>query len=94
MDFTELTGSLAAMTTTLCWLPQAVQIIRTKETAGVSTIAYGAFAVGVALWLAYGIMIGSRPVTAANLVTLLLVLVILGLKLFYGRRGAKCRPQA
>ncbi len=39
---------------------------------------------GVFLWFIYGMMIGSWPVIAANGVTLLLILTILGLKLRYG----------
>lgn len=85
-------GSMAAATTTLCWLPQALQIIRTRETAGVSAFAYGAFAIGVALWLVYGLMISSMPITVANFVTLLLILVILFLKLIYTRRERNCAP--
>jgi Uncharacterized conserved protein len=77
---TDLVGSSAAVITTLCWLPQAVKIIRDKDASAISSSAYGALAFGVALWLVYGLMIGAVPVIAANAVTLLLVLAILGLK--------------
>lgn len=81
----ELIGAFAATITTLCWVPQAIHILKTRETAGVSLPAYGAFAVGIALWLVYGLLIGSLPVIGANVVTLVLVLAILGLRLRYGR---------
>ncbi|MBS9475555.1 SemiSWEET family sugar transporter [Ancylobacter radicis] len=81
---TELIGGAAALLTTLCWLPQALKILRTRETRDLSLIAYLAFAGGVGLWLVYGLLIGSIPVIAANAVTLLLLLGILSLKLRYG----------
>lgn len=81
---TELIGGVAALLTTLCWLPQALKILRTRETRDLSLIAYLAFAAGVALWLVYGVLIGSIPVIMANAVTLVLLAGILSLKLRYG----------
>lgn len=81
---TELIGGLAAVLTTLCWLPQAWKILRSRETRDLSLTAYLAFAGGVALWLVYGVLIGSIPVIMANAVTLVLLLGILSLKLRYG----------
>lgn len=80
----EILGSIAACITTLCWVPQALQIIRTRETRSISLTSQGAFAVGTALWFFYGVMIGSWPVMVANGLTLLLVGAIIALKLRYG----------
>lgn len=80
----ELVGGLAALLTTLCWLPQALKLLRTRETRDLSLIAYVAFSAGVLLWLLYGLLIGSVPVIAANAVTLVLALGIVSLKLRYG----------
>jgi MtN3 and saliva related transmembrane protein len=38
---------------------------------------YALFTVGVALWLAYGVLTGARPVIVANAITLALALTIL-----------------
>lgn len=80
----EIIGSLAALLTTLCWVPQAIQTIRTRETHDISLSTQAGFALGVLLWLTYGILIGSWPLIVANAVTFALVAVILGLKLKYG----------
>ena len=80
----ELIGYVAACCTTLCWLPQAFRTIRTKDTRAISLVTQSLFAVGIALWLAYGIAAGSWPVIASNAVTLPLVLVVLAMKLRYG----------
>ncbi|MCO4315841.1 SemiSWEET transporter [Phyllobacterium sp. 21LDTY02-6] len=80
----ELVGSLAAIITTMCWIPQIMKIVRYRETASISLITNVSLALGVFLWLCYGLLIGSWPVIAANGLTLLLILTILGLKLRYG----------
>jgi MtN3 and saliva related transmembrane protein len=79
----DMIGFLAGAITTLCWLPQAWQILRTRETAGVSLPSYVAFGAGVALWLTYGLMLDSLPIIIPNIVTLVLVLAIIGLRLRY-----------
>jgi MtN3 and saliva related transmembrane protein len=77
-------GLAAAFVTTFCWLPQAIRIIRTRDTRAISLPAYGAFAAGIALWLVYGIALGDLPLILSNTVTLGLQLVIVGLKIRYG----------
>jgi MtN3 and saliva related transmembrane protein len=79
----EILGMAAAALTTLCWVPQATRILRTRDTRSISLVAQAAFAAGVALWFAYGLMIGSWPVILANSVTLVLALAILALKIRY-----------
>lgn len=80
----EIIGSVAAMLTTLCWVPQAVRTIRTRETRAISLWAQLALACGILLWLVYGLLIGSWPLILANMVTFLLVSTILTLKIRYG----------
>jgi len=76
-------GNLAATCTTLCWAPQAVQIIREKRTAGISLITQSIFTIGIALWAIYGFLLNNPPILYANVVTLALSLAILVLKLRY-----------
>jgi MtN3 and saliva related transmembrane protein len=76
-------GSLAAVCTTFCWLPQAVKIIRERRTEGVSLITQSVFTFGIALWAVYGYLLNNRPVLYANIVTLLLSAAILILKIRY-----------
>lgn len=76
-------GGLAAACTTLCWLPQAIKIIREKRTEGISLITQSVFTFGVALWAAYGALLSNRPILYANVITLVFSLAILILKLRY-----------
>jgi MtN3 and saliva related transmembrane protein len=80
----DLVGATGAVLTTLCWLPQALKLIREKETRALSLPATVAFSLGVVLWLVYGLAIGDWPLIGSNAVTLALVVPILAMKLRYG----------
>jgi MtN3 and saliva related transmembrane protein len=80
----EWFGYAAAVLTSGSFIPQAVMTIRTRDTRGISRDMYAMFTVGVALWLGYGIAIGSWPMIAANTVTLALAVTILVLKIRFG----------
>jgi MtN3 and saliva related transmembrane protein len=82
--FINLVGTLAATLTTLCWLPQALHIIRTRDTSAISLLTYSTFAVGLVLWLSYGLLLGSWPIIGSNVVTLVPVIAIIVLKLRHG----------
>jgi MtN3 and saliva related transmembrane protein len=77
-------SAIAATLTTAAFVPQALHIIRYKETKAISLIMYVAFASGVALWLVFGILIGNWPIMLSNGITLVLTLAIVGMKLRYG----------
>jgi MtN3 and saliva related transmembrane protein len=80
----EWIGYVAALLTTLSFVPQAIQTIRTKDTHGLSLGMYSVFTVGVAFWLGYGIVLNSWPMIVSNIVTFGLSATILGMKLRYG----------
>lgn len=81
VNITESIGFIAAATTTLCWFPQAWRTLRTRDTAGISLASQAAYAGGIALWAVYGLMIGSGPLIASNLVQLAPLLAVLWVKL-------------
>ena len=80
----EWAGYLAAAMTTLAFIPQAVQTIRTRDTRSISLGMYVVFTIGIAFWLVYGIALGSIPMILSNIVTFLLSATILGLKIKHG----------
>ena len=83
MDTTTLVGLSAAILTTLSFVPQAVQVIRTRNTKGISLSMYIIFTGGVMCWLAYGVLLEDLPIVLCNSITLILALTILGMKLRY-----------
>jgi MtN3 and saliva related transmembrane protein len=77
-------SALAAILTTAAFVPQALHIIRHRETKAISLVMYVAFASGVALWLVFGVLIGNWAIIISNAITLVLTLAIVGLKIRYG----------
>lgn len=83
MQFIDILGYMAAILTAGSFLPQALHTFKTKDVSGISLGMYSAFTLGVALWIVYGVIIGSWPIAMANGVTLSLALVILIMKIRY-----------
>jgi MtN3 and saliva related transmembrane protein len=79
-----LVSAVAATLTTAAFLPQALHIIRHKDTRAISLHMYVAFAAGVLLWLVFGILIVNWPIIVSNAITLGLALAIIAMKLKYG----------
>jgi MtN3 and saliva related transmembrane protein len=77
----ELLGYAAGILTTIAFLPQAIQMIRTRQARDVSMTWAITMTVGVFLWLCYGIMKHSLPMISANSITLLLLFIILFFKI-------------
>ena len=80
---TDLVGYLAATLTTLSFVPQAWHTFTTRDVSGVSLGMYATFTAGVALWLAYGVLLHAWPIVIANAITLTLSAGILVMKLRY-----------
>ncbi len=78
-----LIGNLAAICTTLSFFPQALKIIKTKETKNISLPTYLIFTVGVVFWAIYGVMLGEWPIIAANVVTFVPAFTIVIMKIKY-----------
>lgn len=86
MDFQDIIGFSAATLTTASFVPQAWKTFRSRDVSGISLGMYALFTAGVALWLVYGLVVGSLPITLANFITLGLALAVLVMKLRYGRQ--------
>lgn len=80
----ELVGYVAAVLTTLAFLPQLVKIVRSRSAKDVSLPTFVLMVTGVFMWLLYGILTLAWPVIVANAVTLGLSGAILVLKRRYG----------
>ena len=73
----EVVGLVGATFTTLAFVPQVVKIWKNRSSNGVSLSMY----VGIIIWLAYGILINSIAVIAANILSGILQVVIIFLTL-------------
>jgi MtN3 and saliva related transmembrane protein len=77
-------GAAGAMLTTLCWLPQAVRVIRYKDTRAISLTTNLMLVAGVVCWLIYGIALNDWPLICSNIVTMGFTVLIIAMKLRHG----------
>ena len=77
-------GALGAILTTVCWLPQAIKVIRERDTRALSLPTNLAFTAGIFLWLVYGAALLDWPLIISSAVTFALMAVIVALKLRHG----------
>jgi MtN3 and saliva related transmembrane protein len=87
MELSDVLGYLAATLTTVSFVPQAWRTFRTKDVSGISTKMYTVFTLGVAVWLAYGVVLGETPMIIANSSTLVLACAVLAMKVKYGKKA-------
>ena len=85
LNLTELYGFIAAILTTIAFLPQLYKTWNTKSAEDVSLITLILFIIGLICWIGYGIKINSAPILVANVVTFIFNFSILILKLIYSK---------
>lgn len=79
-----LVGLAAGFLTTISFVPQIQKIWKSKSAEDVSKKMFIAVAIGVALWLVYGIILGQWPIILWNAISLVLAITILVLKFRFG----------
>ena len=82
----ELFGYIAAILTTLAFLPQLIKTLKTKKAEDVSLITLVMFLTGVLSWVIYGYKISSTPILIANVITFILNLLILIFKISFSKK--------
>ncbi len=76
-------GTIAATLTTLGFLPQVIQVIKTKNTEAISLGMYLMSTTGIFLWAVYGFINKDMPVLMANSISFVSAGIILYNKLKY-----------
>ncbi|MBC8303798.1 MAG: SemiSWEET transporter [Flavobacteriaceae bacterium] len=77
IDKIELIGLLAAILTTIAFIPQVFKVIKTRSSEGLSLTTYLIFITGVSLWLIYGVFKMSFSMILGNGITVLLSAIII-----------------
>ena len=80
MPLADIIGGGAAILTTASFFPQALHVLRTRDTRAISLAMYTLFTMGVALWGVYGLMTMQWSIIVANAITVVLAVLILSLK--------------
>jgi MtN3 and saliva related transmembrane protein len=81
MGLSDIIGSAAAILTTASFIPQALHVLRTRDTGAISLLMYSMFTAGISLWGVYGLMTSQWSIIIANGMTLVLASLILTIKL-------------
>ena len=80
-DYATVVGGIAAVLSTVSFVPQAAKIIRSRDTSSISAGMYVVTVAGFTLWTAYGAMQTAWPIIASNGICLVLSAFILAMKL-------------
>jgi len=83
MNYVDIIGIIAGTLTTIAFVPQLLQVLKTKSAKDISLAMFIIFATGVFLWFAYGILSHAMPVIIANGVVFVLALIIIYYKIKY-----------
>jgi len=78
-------GVAAALCSMTSFAPQIVKIWRERDASAVSLRAYAVTVTGFALWILYGLLLGSWPVALSNTVCLAMAGAVLVMKLKFSR---------
>ncbi len=81
--YIDLFGFLAALLTTIAFLPQLYKTWQTKSADDVSLVMLILFIAGLLCWIVYGLKINSIPILLANIITFIFNFSILVLKILY-----------
>lgn len=82
----EAIGLVAGLLTTVAYLPQVIKVWRSRSARDISLSMFLLMNMGIALWLTYGLLIGSPGLILANGVTLCLTAAVLVAKLKFDPR--------
>jgi MtN3 and saliva related transmembrane protein len=77
MNWIAVAGTLAALCSTISFVPQAWRIVRTRDTKAISPLTYSLTVTGFALWTAYGLGLGEWPLIVTNSICFVLSAFIL-----------------
>jgi MtN3 and saliva related transmembrane protein len=80
MDPIKLLGLAAGTITSITFLPQVIQVWKTKSAKDLSLTMLSLLTVGVAMWLAYGILVDDIAIIYTNSMVLLMGLILLVFK--------------
>ena len=87
MNNVDLIGHLGSVLTSITFIPQVYRTWKTKQVEGLSLTMMGIVLASTVVWLAYGLMANLLPVIICNSIVFTLSLILIILKLKYGRKA-------
>ena len=84
MTYITIIGFIAGGLTAISFLPQILQIYRTRQARDLSLPMFTVLTIGIFLWIVYGILSKSLPVVIANSIAFVFCSYIVIMKIKYG----------
>jgi MtN3 and saliva related transmembrane protein len=78
IEYLGITGGLLCA---IAFLPQIIQIVKTKSAKDVSLTMYLIYTIGLIMWISYGYIMNSPAIMITNSISLMLSLVTIFVKL-------------
>ena len=91
MEPSALIGYVAGTCTTFSFLPQVFRTWKMGSCRELSWVMLLVFSLGVFLWFVYGLYIGEMPVVLANGITLVLVVILFIMKIWFTKKEGRDR---
>lgn len=79
-------GSIASTLVSASFIPQIIKGYKTKHLDDVSYLLMITISIGMSLWIVYGIEKHDLVIIGANVTTIALNMILLGLKIKYSNR--------
>ena len=89
MQMIDVLGYAAGLFTTAANVPQVITTYKKRSGEGLSFRMLLVLALGLVLWIAYGVGAHSKPLIIFNGIALGLVLSLIGMKFRFDRRPTK-----
>jgi MtN3 and saliva related transmembrane protein len=85
----NMVGVAAGLCSMVSFVPQIGKILKTRSADGVSLKMFSVTVTAFLFWTIYGVLLVSWPIAVSNFICLCLSLTIVGLRLKYGKSGAR-----
>ncbi len=82
----EIIGYVAGFCVAVCFLPQTLQTIKSKNVKDLSLVSYVIYCTGVICWVLYGLYLRSVQMVLFNLISLFFASAILIMIIKYKRK--------
>ena len=87
MSAVEIVGFSASLLSVLNQFPQAIKVLKSKDTHSISLMMYCIVVVAIVLWLVYGLLLNDGPLIVANALSLFPIVYIFIIKLVNTIKG-------
>ncbi|HJT19868.1 MAG TPA: SemiSWEET family transporter [Nitrospira sp.] len=85
MSWTEIIGFVAGFGTTFAALPDLIAMLKRRSSVGMNPTMAAIMGTFQIVWVYYGMLIGSRPVMAWNIVAVVINFVTVGAYVYFTR---------